>query len=434
MTQQVIAAPGFPSWRTAHRALLVLGLLAFVTSMDITMTSLLVEPMKRELVLSDIQIGFLQGTVYGIGYGLSAMPLGRLIDSRTRTRLLLAGMLVWAVAMAATALAHGVGLLLVCRVLLGVVTALVLPASISLIADLFAPTQRTVATSLFATGQACGQAFGILAGGLVFDRLTWLVAWAPAAFHGLSPWRVEYIGAGILCLVLAPLLLMMDEPARHERDATRISGREALLELWSYRRFVAPLIAAMLFSVIALQATMVWAAPLLIRRFGQTPGQFAGWLSGITLVGGILGALAGGRLAELGRRRLGAGGVLLPALIAALASVPLALFGLAPTVPVFALLLGLSLFCGGLIQTIGVVAFTLNIPNEIRGLGIGVYVLIVALFGTATAPTAVAVVSRLLGGEDRLGLAIAAVSAPAMLVSALFFGLAMRNAARRTAG
>ena len=425
------AAAGFPKPRDARRALLMLQLLAFVTAMDITMTGLLIEPMKREMALSDVQIGLLQGTAYGVAYGLASMPMGRLIDSRTRTRLLVIGVLVWAAAMAATALAHTIGLLIACRAVLGVVTALLLPASISLLADLFTPERRMVATSLFAAGQACGQAFGILAGGLFFDALGRMIAAHAGSFGGLTPWRVLYLGAAMTSLVLVPPLAAMNEPIRQEREGEVSSGSLALLRLWSYRGFVGPMLAASLFSVIALQAASVWAAPVLIRTFGQTPGQFAGWLSAITLAGGIVGALAGGRLAELGRRRGGPRGALFPALVAALLTAPLSLFALVPTLPLFAVMLGLELFCAGLIPTIGIVALTLNIPNEIRGICIGAYVLVVALFGTATAPMAIAFVSRALGGEAMLGQAIALVSAPSAVASAIFFGVAMRSEASR---
>lgn len=69
---------------------------------------------------------------------------------------------------------YGIGLLIACRAVLGAVTALFLPELILLLADVSAPERRTVATSLFAVGQACGRAFGILAG-------------------GLTPWRVLYL-------------------------------------------------------------------------------------------------------------------------------------------------------------------------------------------------------------------------------------------------
>ncbi len=416
-------ASAYPSSRRARGAMAVLVLLAFLTSMDITLTALLIEPMKRELALTDVQIGLLQGTVFGLAYGLGSLPMGWLIDRRNRTRMLIWGVVIWALAMTGSGLAGSFNALALWRVALGIVTALLVPASLSLISDLFPPEKRAVSTSLFAGGQACGQAFGILIGGTVFDMLSSMAG--GGVMSGLTPWRVIYVAAAAICVLLVVLLLILREPERQERDETR-DAQAGWSELWKFRGFLVPLVGGLLFSVIAVQAANVWAAPLLIRNFGLTPGDFAGWLSLVTLIALIFGALGGGQLAELGRRRGGRAGVLLPAVLAALASAPLALFALAPNVQSFAVLLALDLFCAGLIPTVGVIAITLNIPNEIRGLAIGAYVLCTALFGAATAPAAIALLSQALGGEGMLGQAIVMVSAPAGIASAACFLLAMR--------
>lgn len=105
---------------------------------------------------------------------------------------------------------------------------------------------------------------------------------------------------------------------------------------------------------------------------------------------------------------------------------PLSLFAVATTVQMFAVLIGLALICAGLIPTVGAIALTLNLPNEIRGRGIAAYVLTTAL-GTATAPAAIALIGDLLGGEAMLGQAVVVVSAPAGLLGAACFMLAMRG-------
>lgn len=415
------APPAYPRAAVARRGLAVLVLLAFLTSMDITLTALLIEPMRLELGLSDVQIGLLQGTVFGLSYGLSSLAMGWLIDRRNRVRLQLGGIVVWGLAIAGTGLADSFGPLVAWRIALGVVTALLVPAGLSVIADLFPPERRSVATSLFVGGQACGQAAGILIGGSAFDLLTRL---APV-LAGLTPWRALYVGAAALCLVLFLLLFTLREPKRQERTAEG-GGVAGWRELWTHRRFLAPLLGGLLFAVVAAQGAHVWAAPLLMRNFSLTPGAFAGWLSAVTLAGLIVGALAGGQLAELGRRRGGRAGVLLPGAIAALLIAPLSLFAVATTVQVFGVLIGLALICAGLIPTVGVIALTLNLPNEIRGRGIAAYVLTTAL-GTATAPAAIALIGDLLGGEAMLGQAVVMVSAPAGMLGAVCFMLAMRG-------
>ena len=101
--------------------------------------------------------------------------------------------------------------------------------------------------------------------------------------------------------------------------------------------------------------------------------------------------------------------------------------------PLFATVLALSLFCYGLFQTVAVLAFTLNIPNEIRGLGLGIFTLVASVFGVATAPALIPLASRAMGGEEMLAQAIAVVSAPSAVVSAVFLGLALRGGAARRA-
>lgn len=421
MTLSAHSENGYPTPTRRRRALLVLVLLGLLTSMDITLTALLIEPMKLELSLTDVQMGLLQGTVFGLAYGLSSLLMGWLIDRRNRTRLLVIGVVVWALAMVGSGLSSAFGPLVAWRIALGVVTALLVPACLSIISDLFPPDKRAVATSLFAGGQACGQAAGILLGGMLFD----LIGHSALPLGNLSAWRILYVGAGVMCLAVAALVLLLREPVRQERGLASDAGG-GWRELWSHRGFLGPLLGGMLFSVIAAQGASVWSAPLLMRNFGLTPGAFAGWLSAVTLSGLIIGALAGGQLAELGRRRGGRSGVLRPAAIAAFASAPLALFAVSPSIPVFAGLLGLALVCTSMIPTVGVVALTLNLPNSVRGRGIAVSVLTTVLFGAATAPTAIALISKSLGGETQLGLAIVIISAPAAIVSGICFLFAMR--------
>ena len=419
--------PGFPPQARAYRALFVLAMVGFVAAMDLTMAALVVEPMKRELTLSDVQVGLLQGTTYGVAYAVCSMPFGRLIDNTRRTRLMLAGALVWVAALGATSVAHNLAPLIACRAALGGMTALLIPASLSLVADLFAPEQRSMATGLFTAGQAVGQGFGLYAGGLAFDALGRAYASDHASLGGLSPWRVLYVAAALFCLALLPALASLREPARQERTAEPGGTGAALRLLWAYRSFMVPTLAALLFSVVPFQAATAWVAPVLMRKFALSPGQFAGWLSAVTLGGGIAGAVSGGVLAEACRRRLGPRGVLVPALAAALVAAPLSLFALMPNLALFLLLLAPSLFCAGLIPTLGAVAFTLNIPNEVRGLAIGIYVMGAALFGSAVAPALTALVSQAIGGETMLGAAIAVVSVPCLLASAGFFGVAIRK-------
>lgn len=422
---------GFPAPGRARWALIVLGLIGFLSNMDPAMVAILIEPMKRELSLTDIDIGTLQGTAYGLAYALVAIPIGRLVDSRTRVWIVMAGVLLCVLAMCGTAFAHAFPMLLLYRAALGVVAALLVPASASLLGDFYPPARRAVAISLFVVGQSFGQAFGTFAGGRLLDTFSHL---PPHRLAGFTPWRALYFLAGLASFALVPLLLSVREPRRQERDAGARSFVAAARELWNYRGFVAPLLLALLFSMLWTQSLAIWPAPLLTRRFGLTPGQFAGWLSIVTLASGIVGPLLAGRLAELGRRRAGTPGALLPAVVVSILVAPAMAFGIAPTVVSFAILLAFCMFASAVMPIVGIVTINLNLPNELRGVGIGLYAVTSMLFAVAGGPALTTLISRALGGEAMLGEAILAVSAPSALLAALFFAVAMRGDARQGVG
>ncbi|MFT9096395.1 MAG: MFS transporter, partial [Gluconobacter cerinus] len=307
MTGQASAGlpSGYPSASVARRALLALALVACVTSSDATMMAVLIEPMKRQMGLSDVQIGLVQGTAFGLAYGIAALPMGRFIDVGRRTRMLVVGILAWGFALAANGLAPNLGVLLVSRAVLGVVSALLIPAAVSLLGDLYPPERRSIATSIFVVGQSCGGGLGILCSGMAFNVLQTM-----SVRHGwnaelLAPWRVLFYLAAFSAFLLTPLLLLMREPARQERSIERPSLLETLSRLLESREFLIPLLIGLLLGNVSFQASNTWSAPLLMRRFHLTPGDFSGWLSVVTVATGIAGALAGGLAAERARRWAG---------------------------------------------------------------------------------------------------------------------------------
>lgn len=407
----------FPSSGRAAYGLIVLVLLGFVLTTDMTLTAILIEPMKRELRLTDVQVALLQGTAFGLALGVASLPMGRLIDQVSRRLLIAVGLFAWTGALAAIGLAGSVSTLVVARAVLGVVAALVVPAAFSMAADLYPAERRSVATSLLVAGQALGQGFGMLAGGIAFDALTRQAATGlPSPF---APWRILYLVAALLGLVLLILLVFLREPARQERREAGTTALAAARGLWAFRHFLIPLMLGLLFAQITIQAASIWAAPLLIRR-GVTPGGFAGWMSAVLLGGGIVGSLAGGWLAEWGRRRAGRMGVMLPATLFAVAIAPASLFAVVHPLPLFAMLLTIDVFAGAVVATIGVIAVTLVIPNEVRGLALASNTFAAAIFGAAGAPLLVALLSRSLGGEAWLGVAFACICVPSACLAALF--------------
>src|SRR5215468_12414458 len=90
----------------------VLGVLVVVyvfNFIDRQIVSILAERIKRDLQLSDAQIGFLYGTAFAVFYALFGIPLGRLADVWDRRRLIASGLAVWSAMTALSGVARNFG-------------------------------------------------------------------------------------------------------------------------------------------------------------------------------------------------------------------------------------------------------------------------------------------------------------------------------------
>ena len=163
----------------------------------------LVEPMRREFGLSDTQIGLLGSTFIWI-YALAGVPLGRVADVWSRKKLLTIGLTVWSALTAASGLAAGFSFLLFTRLGVGIGEAVCAPVGTSWIGDLFPPKRRARVLSLFMLGVPVGGALSFLLCGPIAQ------AWG---------WRTALVSAAAPAILLVPLLLLLEEPARGASEA-----------------------------------------------------------------------------------------------------------------------------------------------------------------------------------------------------------------------
>lgn len=420
----MVPAPAYPGLGRARFAQMVLAGIAIVSAMDAGIVALLLEPMKRELSISDVQIGFANTTVYYISYGLLSTPLGILADRVDRTRLLLGALLLWCGALAVVALSHGLWTLMIGKALMGMANAATLPAALSLYSDLFAPERRASATATYPLGQILGSAAAVLFGGLGSAALARAYAAHSHALLGLTPWRALFLLISLTALLLAPLLMAVREPARMEAS---VRGHASMRELWAYRGFLAPLFAGLMALTGLSTGIFTWVAPALMRLYGEQPGDFAGWYSAVQLGAGLVGVLAAGRFVEMARRRAGRARMMLPAAVAALVCVPASCMALAPTVTWFALSLTVFTISYAIATAIPVIAINFRVPNELRGVTMGLYVVVSAI-GAGVSTPAIARLSGMLGGEAMIGRAMAEIGMPLALMAATCFAIASRAA------
>jgi MFS family permease len=203
--------------RRAWGVLAVLTAVYALNYLDRQILSILAEDVKRDLGLTDAQIGFLYGTAFAVFYAVFGLPLGRLADSWNRTRVITGGLALWSVMTAVSGLSRTFWQLAGARFGVGVGEASANPAAFSLIADYFRPARRATAMAVYQTGIYIGSGLGLGIGGLVVSR--WDRAFdAASAPFGLRGWQVAFFVVGVPGLLLAPLVGRLREPERGRLD------------------------------------------------------------------------------------------------------------------------------------------------------------------------------------------------------------------------
>lgn len=415
-----IAAPAPSLGRAAWPlGMLALGLAAGFAAMGSFGT--VQESAKAELALSDQTLALVQGVAAAVPLALFSVPIGILVDRTNRVRLFVALAVLWTLGTLLTAYAPNAGVLFVARMMTGTGTTGALTAALSLGADLCLPSQRGRAMLVMTLGKSLGIAAGFGLAGALFGMFG-------AGALGLTGWRAIHLVLGLLFLLCLLPLLTLREPARREVATANAPLRIVARELWARRAFLLPLFLGQVSVVMADNSALIWAAPVLGRHYGLAPDQFAGWMGALIFGTGIGGAVLGGLAADWGQRSGVRGGVLRGALIAAAIGAPAALFPIAGSVPLFALCMGALVLCGTVTGLITSVTLTVLIPNEARGLCIGLFIAVAGVIGFGVAPTAVTWVSSALGGEAHLAPALALVGTVTGAISVAAFALAIRNA------
>lgn len=265
-----------------HYLLGVLLLVFVLHHIDRNVLLVLLEPIRREFALSDMQLGALSGIAYALPFALAGIPLGTLADRYTRTRLLAAFIFIWSAFTAFAGLSRSFLSLLITRAAVGAAEAGAPPTMLSLLADSFPAKSRPAALSILFAGPLVGLLLGALIGGSAAAAFGWRGAlWTVAA-------------PGILLAVV--VLLTVREPVRGRFEAARQGARTALplLEVLRFAvRHVA--IRAVAFGMFGASIVSIGIAswvPSLLMRVHMLPVQTAGAATALAVgLSGGLGAL-----------------------------------------------------------------------------------------------------------------------------------------------
>lgn len=277
-----------------------LGLLLVIYTLnflDRQIVNILAEPIKKDLGLSDTQLGLLTGLAFAVVYTLLGIPIARYADrpSSNRVAIIAGALTVWSGFTAACGLAQNYVQLLGARIGVGIGEAGCTPPAHALISDKVAPEKRASALALYSMGVPLGSLLGLAIGGAI------------AATFG---WRWGFILVGLPGLLLALITLMtMKEPrrvgaARAIAAASPQSGSflRALGELSRKKAYWWACFAAAVISFLG-YGQIAFLGSFYARVHHMPIGQI-GLLLGLMIgISGVIGTFAGGQIADAAARR-----------------------------------------------------------------------------------------------------------------------------------
>ncbi len=168
------ANPGIrPAAVKRWRAFAVLAVAFFMTVVDLTIVNTALPTIGRDLYFSATNLQWV-ATAYALTFGGFLLLGGRAADLLGRRRVLMAGLGVFAAASLACALATGDGFLIGARAVQGLGAALMVPAALSIVMNMFAEgTERNKALGIWGALAASGATVGLVAGGLLTRYAGW---------------------------------------------------------------------------------------------------------------------------------------------------------------------------------------------------------------------------------------------------------------------
>lgn len=257
--------------------LVVVYILNFI---DRQILSILAVDIKRDLELTDGQLGFLGGAAFAVFYALFGVPLGRLADRWHRVRLLTIGLVLWSAMTAVSGLARNYASLSLARMGVGIGEATASPTAYSLISDYFPPRKRGTALAIYSSGLYLGGGVSLLIGAKISQN--WNEAYPGGGIGGLVGWQAAFLAVGVPGLLLALWVASLREPARPPVEKT--DARHPLIDfLIDLSMLLPPLtfIHAALRGPVAFLINVLMAAAMIGLALGMTEltGNFPQWSS-----------------------------------------------------------------------------------------------------------------------------------------------------------
>lgn len=401
--------------------LIFILLLAYTFSfIDRQILSLLVEPMKRDLDITDTEMSLLQGLSFALFYTLMGLPLGRVADSKSRRGLIAGSIFLWSLMTAACGLAKNYWHLFFARMGVGVGEAGLSPAAYSLIADSVEKKHLAKAIGIYTMGIYLGGGMALIVGGMVIQWASEYTTVTVPLIGEIYSWQATFLAVGLPGLLLVPLLFTLKEPVRQTAKSVVVPVSEVIGYLKSNKNTIMYHNFGAAFASIAGYGALAWVPSYLIRVHDMTGAEVGLAFGLIVLVAGAGGVIVAGAIAD----RLYKNGMLDAKIRVAmwallLGIIPTLLYPIVPGITAVLILLAISTFFSNFMMGLGPAAIQEVVPSTMRGQFSALYLFIVNLIGLGLGPTLVALSTDFIFGQpEDVGYSLMLVTGSAMAISA----------------
>lgn len=430
-TTSQTAEPPYPNERYAWYVTSLLLLAYILSFIDRQIMSLLIEPIKADLGLTDGQIGLLLGPAFAIFYVTLGVPIGWLADRKSRRTIIGCGITFWCLMTAACGLARNFPQLFLARIGVGAGEAVLTPSALSLISDYFPQQKRARAVSLYMSGISLGQGLANLLGGPLIAVLMATPPFVLPMYGELAAWQSAFLIVGLPGLLLAAMMATVREPMRRglvalnkpsAPKANELSFKESMAFIGQRWKAYGSLFFGM--SVVTLVGyTGFWNAPLFQRTWGWEIGQIGIALGTAALIFGPLGANGGGWLSDTFTKRGMKNGPMKAMYYGVILTVITNVtYPLMPSGELAMVIYIPSILGGAIASACGAAAVVHIAPNQVRAQATAIYWLIINVVGLLLGPTSVGYLTDMLGDPGMLKHSMAViplvVGIPAILLIA----------------
>lgn len=416
---------------TAWGTVAILNVFYIFAMLDRQIVSMIVDPIKADLGLTDVQIGLLMGLSFALFYAICALPVGWLVDNKPRRLVIFVGVACWSLATAMSGFARSFYQLFIARMIVGLGEAVLHPAAYSMISDSFPQKRITIAISVFTMGAYFGSAIAILAGGAIADIATTSDVIKLPIVGEFKSWQIVFFLAGLPCLFFSFAIFLVPEPVRKGLADLGKESDVGWLDAWKFIK-QRPLLW-ILFTVGVIQmnimqnSLILWIPSFISRYHGWSPGEYGPILALIILVPAICGKMFAGVIADHFRAK-GIRDIYMRYYVFVIPiAAPLAIYGLmSPEIFVFFGFICFYYFFLSPFHGVAAAAIQTVTPNKLRGKMSSLVLMFTNIIGLGLGPVLVSFIGQeVVKDQVNLGISLSIVVAVCSTTAFLcfFFGL-----------